>query len=527
MRWCKKMKSIKLLDCTLRDGGYINEWNWGYESARDIIETLAKADVDIVEVGFLKNVKQYDPNVTVCSSIDDLNKLLPETSRNTIFSAMAIQSDYDIHKLKTYQGTGIEMIRITAHDYDIDEGMLFAKKVKEKGYKISINPINIMGYSDEQVLRILEQVNEIRPYQFSVVDTFGSMKRRDLDRIISLVDHNLDKDIRLSLHLHENMSLSYGLAQIFIDKHLDRPIAIDGSLMGIGRTPGNLPLELIADYLNDYTDKVYNIEYMMDAIQDYIAKMKGKMEWGYTPAYFLSARFNLHRNYAEYYLNKEDLTNRDINYILENFDRKKATAFDGEYAERKYQEYKNNMIDDIKDVEKLKDGLKDKEILILAPGKSLTKHKYEIEQFIEKNHPTIMSVNFVPKEYRIDYAFFSNNRRLTKYDGFVCKLIVTSNLTNEKADYKINYSRLSGALKNGFNSFIMLLKLLKEIGADEKITVAGADGYEKGEINYGKEIVGIIPNYQEGYNIVIAKAVENLNISIRFLTPTKYHMEIE
>ena len=247
--------TIQLLDCTLRDGGYINDWKWGYYEAKKIIELLAKSGVDVIEVGFLRNVKEYLPDITVCNRIEELNQLLPEKSGNTSFAAMAMQSDYDIEKLTPYSGKGIELIRITAHDYDIDEGIEFAKKVKEKGYKVSVNPINIMGYSDEQVLDILKKVNIIKPYNFAIVDTFGSMKRRDLDRIVSLADHNLNKDIRLSLHLHENMSLSSSLAQNFIDKNLDRPIAIDGSLMGMGRIPGNLPIELIADYLNDYQNE--------------------------------------------------------------------------------------------------------------------------------------------------------------------------------------------------------------------------------------------------------------------------------
>ena len=107
-------------------------------------------------------------------------------------------------------------------------------------------------------------------------------------------------------------SLSCCLAQQFVDKHLNRPIAIDGSLLGMGKIPGNLPIELIADYLNDYTDSTYDIDYLMDAIQEYIEPIKGKSEWGYTPGIFFYQPFNLHRNYAEYYLEKGDLSNRDL-----------------------------------------------------------------------------------------------------------------------------------------------------------------------------------------------------------------------
>ena len=198
--------NLKLLDCTLRDGGYVNDWNWGFQTARDIIQTLVKAKIDVVEVGFLRNVDGYNPDRSVCNYIEELNRLLPEKPGNTIFAGMAMRSNYDIKKLSPYSGTGIELIRITAHDYDIEKGIDFAKEVKDKGYKLSVNPINIMGYSDERILWIIDQINKIQPYQFSIVDTFGSMKSRDLDRIVSLVDNNLDRNIRVALHLHENMS---------------------------------------------------------------------------------------------------------------------------------------------------------------------------------------------------------------------------------------------------------------------------------------------------------------------------------
>lgn len=512
---------LKLLDCTLRDGGYVNDWNWGFKCAKAIIQSLTKASVDVVEVGFLRNVDGYNSDITVCNTIEELNKLLPENHGNTMYSAMAMRSNYDINKLTPYVGQGIEMIRVTAHDYDIEEGMDFARDVKEKGYKLSINPINIMGYSDERILWILNQVNKIQPYQFSIVDTFGSMKRRDLDRIVSLVDNNLDRNIRVALHLHENMSLSCSLAQNFIDKHLNRPVAVDASLMGMGRIPGNLPIELIADYLNDYTDKTYDIDHMMEAIQDYIAPLKGNCEWGYSPAYFLSARHNLHRNYAEYYLNKGDFTNRDINHILSRFSNNKKTAFDEKYADELYEEYKNNCIDDWEARERLEKELMSNEILVLAPGSSIVKEREKIEKFIKEKNPVVISVNFIPEEYNIDYAFFSNNKRYNKITEFPCRTIVTSNLRDGKADYIIDYNSLTGAFDQGCNSFIMLLKLLKDIDT-ECIFVAGADGYiEKGCNYYSTEI----RNYTEHgnrFNLAVAEAIKQLDVKIEFLTDSAY-----
>lgn len=512
---------MKLLDCTLRDGGYVNDWRWGFSCAKAIILALTRANVDIVEVGFLRNVGEYVQDVTVCDRIEGLNRLLPREYGNTMYSAMAMRSNYDINKLSSYNGKGIEMIRITAHDYDIEEGMDFARAVKEKGYKLSINPINIMGYSDKRILWIVDQVNTIKPYQFSIVDTFGSMKRRDLDRIVNLVDNNLDREIRVALHLHENMALSCCLAQRFVDFHLKRPVAIDGSLMGMGRVPGNLPIELIADYLNDYRDTAYDIDYIMDAIQDYIAPIKEKTEWGYTPAYFLSARYNLHRNYAEYYLKKGDLTNRDINHILSNFNKDKMTAFDQGYADQMYHDYKNKVVDDKESWKRLGEELSGKKILLLAPGMSIKSQKERIKGYMDKEAPIVIAVNFIPEDYEVGYAFFSNNKRSAQLATRKCKMIATSNIDYVEADFVFNYNTLASAFDMGYNSLIMLLKLLKDLGV-EQVSVAGADGYRDGGKNYYKPSIDIVEADKVSYNTRVAAAIKKIALTIEFLTDTVY-----
>lgn len=515
---------LKLLDCTLRDGGYVNDWKFGFAGARSIIKLLTKANLDVVEVGFLRNVDGYDPDVTVCNTIEELNRLLPDDSGNTLYSAMAMRSNYDIEKLSPYSGKGIEMIRITAHDYDIEDGMDFAREVKAKGYKLSINPINIMGYSDERILWILDQVNRIRPYQFSIVDTFGSMKRRDLDRIVSLVDNNLDKNIRVALHLHENMSMSYCLAQAFVDKHLNRPVAVDGSLMGMGRIPGNLPIELIADYCNDYAGKSYDIDYLMDAVQDHIASVKGQPAWGYTPAYFLSARFNLHRNYAEHYLKKGDLTNKDINHILSQFDPSKKTAFDAAYADAVYEAYKNNRIDDTADREALAAALSGKDVLLIAPGATVATREAAIRAFIAQNDPVVIGVNFVPEKLCPDYVFLSNNKRFASADRYEAKTVITSNLMDAAGDYKINYNTVSGAFDQGCNSFIMCLKLMKLLGV-RSISAAGADGYKEDGCNYCSPEMTSSETHGNQYNLAVRDAIRALDVKVNFITPSAYDHE--
>lgn len=517
------MKKIRLLDCTLRDGGYINNWNWGYECARSVIRSLTNAHVDIVEVGFLRDIPDYSPDITVADSIRQLNRLLPDNAADTIFSAMVMQSNYTHKKLDDYAGHGIRMIRLTFHDYDIKEGLSFAAEIKEKGYLLAINPINIMGYPDIELLKLTEKVNQIRPDFFSVVDTFGSMRNEDLSRLFGLLEHNLAEPVGLALHLHENMSLSFSLAQSFLQKNTKRNVIVDGSLAGMGRNPGNLPLELLADYLNRNYEKSYDLDYLLDAAQEYILPLKGNTEWGYSPGYFLSAKYNLHRNYAEFYLGKGDLSNKDINHILARVESAKATAFDSAYAEELYQAYKCVGLDDEKDVEKLKTDFRGRKILLLAPGLSLVRYKDEISCYITQNRPVIISLNFCPEEYKTDYVFVSNNKRYSFLEKTDCNYIVTSNIQTPAKDgvYRIDYKKFSRPVSGGYNSLLMMLSLLHYMEIED-VWLAGADGFKAGGPNYYSSALKESGKRDERFNADIANAMEHMGIRIHFLTPSCY-----
>ena len=359
------------------------------------------------------------------------------------------------------------------------------------------------------------------------MDTFGSMRRRDLERIVSLVDHNLAPDIRVGLHLHENMALSFCLAQEFLDKHLGRDTTVDGSLMGMGRIPGNLPIELIADYMNETLGCHYDIDEMMDAIQDHIAPLKGETAWGYTPAYFLSARYNLHRDYAEHYLDKGDLTNRDINHILAGFDRSKATAYDKDYADRLYREYQNRAIDDTAALDTLRTAFGGKTVLVLAPGASLAEETGRNAVAAAKAD-CIVSANFCPEFCQPDYAFFTNSKRFEKLDlaALPCPVVLTSNLRPlPQGALAVNYDRLAAPdVQNaslGSNSVLMLLRLLRLCGA-KAVLLAGADGYKPGTPAYADSLLHAHTGRGAAFNTAMAGAIKACGLDVTFITPSEY-----
>ena len=516
-----------LLDCTLRDGGYINDWIFGKPVIKDIVRKLVEAGTDYIEVGFLRNCK-YNPDKALFNNIDEIRSTIPTTKNISHYSVMALHNLYDISNLEENDGF-IDLIRVTFHNYDIDEGLRFVLKVKQKGYPVSCNPINIMGYSDMELLNLIEKVNEIHPEVFSIVDTFGSMMQQDLVRIYSIVEHNLDKTIKIGLHLHENLGQSFSLAQSFINqKSEDRNCIIDGSLLGMGRVPGNLCIELLMEYLNRFEGSRYNVEPVYDAINDYIEDIRHVNPWGYSTAYALSAKYNLHRNYSEYLLAKGKLRTKDINYILAGVDRTKKSAFDKAYIESLYEEYQNVAVDDTKDKEKLKAMIENQEIMLLAPGYSLIQYERQIRNYIQNMRPVKISVNFIDSQYGSEMAFFTNLRR---YDQNKCnidkqKILITSNIHKEikEAYAAFDFYRLACDERGLFdNSMIMLLRLLYSLNI-KKVAIAGFDGFSDSGINYASVAHGNMKKQSEEENGLISNYVNKLKskIDITYITPSKY-----
>ena len=173
---------------------------------------------------------------------------------------------------------------------------------------------------------------------YSRVDTFGSIQSKDLERIYRFYEKNLSMDIRIGLHLHENMSSAFMLMQHFLEiKNPGRMVVIDGSLLGMGRIPGNLPIEMLLDYMNTYRGHNYDLMPVLEVISNVIEPEKKKREWGYHPAYYFTGKYQIHRSYAEYYIdNRKDLTLADM---LGIFNLLKDDASKRDFSEDRAENY--------------------------------------------------------------------------------------------------------------------------------------------------------------------------------------------
>ena len=328
--------NIEVLDCTRRDGGHVNNAEFGRGNILKIETALVKSKVDIIELGFLKD-GEFSLDQSNYSRMEDAYENLSHINEKRKFSVMIRPDWYDISQLSPRSGD-ISLIRFAFYLKDIGLTKKYANIARDLGYDFTLNPVNIMSYTDGDLDFVLKEADELKPYVVNIVDTFGSIQSKDLERIYHFYEKNLSMDIRIGLHLHENMSSAFMLMQHFLEiKNPRRMVVIDGSLLGMGRIPGNLPIEMLLDYMNTYRGHNYDLMPVLEVISNVIEPEKKKRGWGYHPAYYFTGKYQIHRSYAEYYIdNRKDLTLADM---LGIFNLLKDDASKRDFSEDRAENY--------------------------------------------------------------------------------------------------------------------------------------------------------------------------------------------
>jgi len=479
------MKNVKILECTLRDGGRVINCEFPDDEIRDITRRMADAKLDIIEVGFLRDYHSvnYQGNSTFFTDVDQIKPFLHK-SGHTMYVVFIDFGMFDFKSLKPYDGTSIDGIRFgfTQKNYKEkrEEILDCARIVKEKGYKLFIQGVNSISYSDRELLEVVDLINEIHPYSFGMVDTYGAMYQDDVDRIYGLIDNNLDKDICIDFHSHNNYQLSFAFAMevIRLSKGV-RKIIIDSTLLGMGKVAGNLNTELIVDYLVRKMHYDYDFEEIMDIIDDYIYPYSKKHQWGYSLPAMMAGIYKSHPNNVIYLTEKFRLQTKDIRNLLSMIDPQKRQRYDYDNIQRLYAEYVSVKTDDKQAIADLKKIIERKEVFIMVPGNSLNTHREQIDYFIQTNEPITISVNFVA-DYANAIAFFGNQKRYDRLEERRKnrRVIISSNIHSDNdKDVIVNYDSLINRGYTYFeNSAVMLLKLLVKLNPS-KITIAGFDGF--------------------------------------------------
>jgi len=333
------MNKYNLLECTLRDGGYITSWQFEDRMISETVKALIDARLDYIEVGYLNN--QIDTsNTTRFKSIDGIAEFLPKDRKKSVILVMADVQQFLPENLTPYDGRSVNGIRVVFYKHQIEEALKMAKAVKDNGYLLLMQPMVTIDYSIDEYVDLSNKIAALDPYAVSIVDSFGYMTKSDFRNYFRVLDNVMPKNVSIGFHSHNNMNLSLITAQDILEYQTPRQLIVDASLYGMGRGAGNLQTELIANYYNMMFGVKYDLNIILNLISDYILPIYKKSTWGYSPYYLLTALCHCHPNYAGYLLQEHDVSVSEFQKFLKTIPKDMYTKCKKEYVLNMYKDFK-------------------------------------------------------------------------------------------------------------------------------------------------------------------------------------------
>lgn len=282
---------IKICDCTIRDGGLMNNSKFTLETVRNIYKACNFAGVDIVELGYRNSKAHFSPDKygpwRFCDE-DMLKKAtqgVPKTAKIAVMQdAHKASSDDILPKSESV----VDIVRVATYVKDIDKAIALANNATSKGYEATINIMAISHVLERDLDEALQQIEaETSILACYIVDSFGSLYSEDIDYLV----HKFQRYLRtkeIGIHCHNAMQLGFANTIEAIIKNVNY---LDGTLYGLGRAAGNCPLELLMGFLKN---PKFNILPVLEVIESTILPLRKDMEWGYNVPYMIAGMLNIH-----------------------------------------------------------------------------------------------------------------------------------------------------------------------------------------------------------------------------------------
>lgn len=525
-----KINKIYHIDCTLRDGGYYNSWNFEQDLVNKYLDSMDKLKVDFVEIGFrfLKDTKNLGPFSSTTEIF--LNNL--KLPKNLKLAVMINIGEFNTHNLAN-ELTGlfvekkkskISLVRIATHKNEIELAIQASKILKQKGYQTAINLMQISEIKNFELKEILKKINYKYLDVFYFADSLGCLTQKQTGDICKIIKKFCKKSF--GIHAHDNTEIAL---QNTIHSLENGASFLDSTVLGMGRGPGNAKTELICSYLNIKKIKKYNILFLTELVDNYFLKLKNKYNWGTNLYYYLSALYKIHPTYIQMMLADKRYDENEMLLAIQNLRKQKSKSYNPTIYKNSKNFFKNV------NSKKINNNLfSNKDILVLANSASLKTYKKKINNFIKKKKPVIISLNLLKENEfklikKIDYLAICHPTRILSEVKFIPSykrlIIPFSSFSKELQNLTKNFKKIDYGIKIDenkmicFENYCVINKILVltyvlcllYASHSKSITFAGLDGYED-NVNSRRENNKILNKFK----------LKNKKISINFLTPTYY-----
>lgn len=281
---------IKVLDCTVRDGGLINQWQFSDEFVRKVFTALTQAGVDYMEIGYKSSEKYFsrtDNGAWKFCSEDDLKRIVGGVDTTMKLSAMADIGRIDHHDIPRKSESVLDMIRVACYAKEVDKAIDLAHHCMDKGFETTINLMAVSKVLEKELDEALVDLAKSNVPVIYLVDSFGAMYSEQVQFFAKkYMDALPGKE--LGIHTHNNQQLAFSNTIDGIIAGINR---LDATIYGMGRGAGNCPLELLLSFLKN---PKFNITPIIEIIQETFIPMKAKIEWGYHIPYMITGILNEH-----------------------------------------------------------------------------------------------------------------------------------------------------------------------------------------------------------------------------------------
>ena len=327
------MSKIQLLDCTLRDGGFINDWKFGRSAIRSIARGAIAAGTDIVELGFIDARRDFDSARSIFPDTAGIEKTFADICwEQTMPVAMIDYGTCPLSHISLKKDSLLTGIRVIFKKDACNKALDFCADLQARGYLVFAQPVSVTSYTEDELLHLLSLINALHPTTVSIVDTYGLLREDALLYYFSLFDNALAPDIGLGFHAHNNMQLAFSnclaLLRSVKNSGCNRELTLDGSILGMGKSAGNAPLELLAAHLNSTENTAYALKPLLSVADSIIAPINGEPRWGYSLPFFLAAIAACHPQYVFCLTRELDVNIADTLHILQMLEADKRLVFD-------------------------------------------------------------------------------------------------------------------------------------------------------------------------------------------------------
>ncbi len=304
-------EKIKVLDCTIRDGGLVNKHDFDFRFVRAVYKALAESGIDYMEIGYKNSKKLFSDKEygawKFCED-DDIKRVIEGIESDMKISVMVDVDRVDVDDVKPRKESPVSMIRVASYVKDIDKAIALVNNFADKGYETTVNIMAISRALDNELNEALEQLEkESKAQVIYIVDSFGSLYQETVEFLVKKAKSIL-KTKEVGMHAHNNQQLAFGntIEAIIHDANF-----VDATVYGLGRAAGNCPLELILAFLKN---PKFDIRPVLDLISKEFIPLREKLEWGYIIPYAITGFLDEHpraaialresdkkENYREFY----------------------------------------------------------------------------------------------------------------------------------------------------------------------------------------------------------------------------------